>query len=45
MTFLLLAVFFLGALTAGPAWMSYALRRDAERREWIARRRERELRR
>lgn len=30
-----------GALVAGPFWMTYALRRDAERREWEARRRAR----
>ncbi len=45
MTFLLLAVFVAGALVSAPAWMAYALKRDAERREWVMRRRERELRR
>ncbi len=45
MTALLLAVFVAGALTSGPAWMHYALKRDAERREWVMRRRARELRR
>ena len=40
-----LALFVLGALLSGPFWMAYALRSDAERREWIARRREREERR
>lgn len=45
MTFLLLAVFAAGALISGPAWMVYALKRDQERREWMARRRAQELRR
>ena len=44
MTALLLVVFILGALISGPAWMAYALNEDRKRREWIAKRRERELR-
>ena len=43
-TALLLAVFVAGVLVSGPAWMAHALKQDAERREWIARRRERQLR-
>ncbi len=41
----LLAVAFLGALVSGPAWMAYALKQEAERREWVARKRAKELRR
>ena len=44
MTFYLLAVFFLGAVVSAPMWMAYALKQDQERREWVARKRARELR-
>ncbi len=40
----LLAVFFLGALVSGPAWMAYGIRKDHEHQEWVARRRVKELR-
>lgn len=39
------AIFLLGALLSAPLWMGYALMKDQERREWEARRRERENRR
>jgi hypothetical protein len=43
-TYFLLVFFVLGAVVSGPAWMAYALKQDAERREWKARARERQLR-
>ena len=43
MTVALLFVFFLGVLVSGPAWMHHALVEDRKRREWAARRRQREM--
>lgn len=33
-----------GALLSGPIWVSYALKQEKERAEWLARRRERDAR-
>jgi len=44
-TLTMLFFFALGCLISGPAWMAYALNEERKRREWMARRRERELRR
>lgn len=37
MTAFYLALLVAGALLSGPAWMSYALKQQKERAEWLAR--------